>query len=495
MKSALVLYPNQLFPVSVLPDVKTIIMVEEPLFFGTDREFPRKFHKQKLILHRASMRRYVEETLWAAKYEVEYIGLDVLYDSIDILTRAKKFDRLYVIDPMNDTLVSRLLEARRQNSQAPELQFLPSTNFYLKEQDIRQFLSHTHKNVFDEFYQWQRERFNVLIGEDYKPIGGSWQLEPNKYEAVPKDQALPSFQVYGDNAFVTEAVGFTRQNFSDNPGSADFIWPTNHQEAAKWLDDFVQQRLDGYAQYQNSLDGQAAWLYHGALGASLNIGLLSPQQAIDAAIERHKKRPVPLESLELFIRHVLGRRELLRGQYLTKQSPLKKSNTFKHQRKLTGAWYTGDLAIPPFDDVAKKVQAHAYIHPAERFMVAGNLMLLAEIHPDEIYRWFSEMLIDAYDWNTLPVVYGQIGFGDGGIFGSPPISSSHYILQMSHYQRDVWSDVWDGLFWRFVERHHSALAHYPQTRVMVQRLGRLDPDHRRIIGYRADDFLSRYTLL
>lgn len=495
MKSALVLYPNQLFPVSMLPEVETIIFVEEPLFFGTDRESPRKLHKQKLILHRASMRRYVEEVLWPAKYEVEYIGLDVLYDSADILTRAKKLERLYVIDPLNDTLVRRLLEARRQSPNAPELQFLPSPNFYLKEQDVRQYLGQSHKNPFSDFYQWQRERFNIMIGDDYKPVGGSWLLEPAKHDRVPKDQMLPSFQVYGDNQFVAEATEFVRQNFPDNPGSTDFIWPTNHEEAAKWLDDFVEHRLDSYAAFQNALDGQAAWLYHSAIGASLNIGLLSPQQAVQAALARHQKRPVPLESLEAFIRQILGRREFLRGQYLTRHTPLKRSNPFKHQRKLTGAWYSGNLDIPPFDDIAKKAKAHAYIHPNERLMVAGNLMLLAEIHPDEVYRWFSELLIDAYDWNMIPTVYGQIEFGDGGLLSGPLISSSHYILQMSHYERGVWSDVWDGLFWRFVERHHALLAGYPQTRVMVQRLGRLDPDRKRIIGYRADDFLARYTLL
>lgn len=495
MKSALLLYPNQLFPVSKLPKAETIIMVEEPLFFGTDREFPKKFHKQKLILHQASMRRYVEEVLWPAKYEVEYIGLDVLYDSADIFDRAKKFDQLYVIDPLNDILIRRLLEARRENPNAPELQFLQTPNFYLSEQDIREYMGGRHKNPFADFYQWQRERFNVLIGEDYKPVGGKWLLEPDKYETLPAGQTLPSFEVYGNNQFVAEATEVVNTNFSGNPGSTDFVWPTNHGEAAKWLQDFIEHRLENFALYQYALDGQAAWMYHSAISACLNIGLLSPKQVLEAVLERHNKHPVKLESLESFIRTILGKREFLRGVYLTRQTALKRANPFKHQRKLTGAWFSGDLGIPPFDDVAKKVQAHGYINSNEQLTVVGNLMLLAEIHPDEVHRWFSEQLIDAYDWSTVPLVYGQIEFGDGGILGSPPVSSSNHILQMSRYDRNVWSDVWDGLFWRFVDRHHSLLAKLPETRAMVQRLGRLDADRKRIIGYRAEDFLARYTLL
>lgn len=496
MKSALVLYPNQLFPVTMLPEVETVILVEEPLFFGVDREFPRNLHKQKLILQRAAMRRYAKEVLWPAAYDVDYIQLDVLYDTSDILDRAKKFDQLYIIDPIDDVLVHRLLEARRQKPDSPELQFLPSPNFYLKDQDLRHYLAAKHKNPFADFYQWQRERFNILIGEDYKPLGGSWMLDGGLQHAPASNVSLPSFEVFGENEYVQEATAFVNERFADNPGGTDFIWPTNHHEAERWLEDFVTNRLDQFAPAQDAIDGDAAWIYHSALSSSLNIGLLSPQQVVHAALGRHAERPVPLPSLESFIRQLLGWREFVRGQYLIHQLPMRRSNVFKHHRKLTGAWYTGDLGLPPFDDVVKKVQAHAYAHNNERLMIIGNLMLLAEIDPEEIFRWFSEMFVDAYDWVTLPNVYGISQFLDESSWtGKPNFSSSHYILQMSNYERGVWSDVWDGLFWRFVEKHHSLLAHNPQTRVMVQRLERLDADRKRIIGYRADDFLARYTLL
>lgn len=495
MKSALVLYPNQLFPVAMLPEVETVILVEEPLFFGMDRQYPRRPHKQKLILHRAATRRYAKEVLWPAAYDVEYIDLDVLYDTGDILNRAKKFDQIYIIDPAEDILIHRLLEARRQKPDSPEVEFLPSPNFYLKEQDVRQYLAHAHKQLFADFYQWQRERFNILIGEDYKPLGGQWMLQA-KSQRTTREQAPPSFEVYGNNEYVAEATKFVSERFGNNPGGTDFIWPTNHQEAAQWLDEFVENRLDGYAAYQDALDGQAAWLYHSALSSSLNIGLLSPQQVVEAALKRHAKRPVPLESLEAFIRNILGWREFTRGQYITRHVPMRHTNAFKHHRKLTGAWYTGDLGIPPFDDVAKKLQAHAYAHQPERLMIIGNLMTLAEIDPEQIYQWFSEMFIDAYDWAVIPNVYAMGQFASSDSWGGKPgFSSSHAILQASHYQRDVWSDVWDGLFWRFVEKHHSLLSRSANTRVMVQRLERLDPDRRRIIGYRAEDFLARYTFL
>lgn len=494
MKSALVLYPSQLFPVSELPEVDTVIMVEEPIYFGTDREFPAKFHKQKLILHRASMRRYAEEVLWPAKYDVEYIGLDVLYETSDIIDRAKKFDQIFVFDPINSTITKRLLEARRERDNAPAIQFLPSPNFYLKDQDIRQFFAGKHQNVFADFYQWQRERFNILISEDYKPVGGQWSFEDKSHSRVPQDLTPPSFEVYGDNKFVKEATEFVDKRFGENPGSTDFIWPTNHAEAAKWLQDFVEGRLKDFGPYKNAIDGKAMWLYHSALLSSLNTGLLGPKQVVEAAIKSQAKNQIPIESLEAFVRQILGHREFHRGLYVTKADQLLSKNHFNGHRRLTPAWYSGTTGIPPLDDVARKVNDHAYIHRAERIMVAGNMMLLAEIRTDEIYRWFNEMLVDAYDWMTLPFIHGLQAFEPANTGMRPAIAPSGYILQMSHYERGIWSDVWDGLFWRFIEKHKGLIKHDPSMRAIVQRFDRMDADHKRIIGYRADDFLTRYTL-
>lgn len=472
------------------------MLIEEPLFFGNDRQYPKRLHKQKIILHRASMQRYAKEVLWPAGFDVEYFDLDILYATSDVLERAKKFDQIYVIDPVEDILTHRLLEARRERPDSPEIQFLPSPNFYLNEKDAREYFTEKHKNLFGEFYQWQRERFNILIGDDYKPLGGEWMLSKEANDVAPKTDALPSFEVFGDNEYVQEAVEFVEENFAGNPGGTDFIWPTGHTEATQWLDDFIANRLEHFADYKDKFDGQAAWLYHSALSSSLNIGLLSPRQVVEAVVLHSGKRNIPLESQEAFIRNVLGWREFVRGNYITKNVPMRRSNVFKQHRKLTGAWYTGDLGIPPYDDLVHKVATHAYAHNSERLAVIGNLMTLAEIDPEQIYQWFSEMFIDAYDWAVVPNVYGLTQFvsKDAWAEGSG-FSASNTILKLGDYERGTWSDVWDGLFWRFVEKHHSLLSHDSQTRVLVHRLERLDPDRKRIIGYRAEDFLSRYTLL
>jgi deoxyribodipyrimidine photolyase-related protein len=494
MKTALILYPHQLYPAQALPKVDTVFMVEEPLYFGMDQEFPLKLHKQKMILHRASMQRYATEVLWPSGVDVQYVELDVLMKTADILEKAKHFEHVYVFDPIDEVLTKRLLVARRENEHATALEFLRNPNFYLKDHEAREYFGAKEKHQFSEFYQWQRERFNILIDENFKPVGGQWMYENDKPHKVPKDQQLPTFAVFGDNKYVRDAVKWAGEHFPNNPGEADCVWPTNHAEAAQWLDNFVDHRIDHFGKYQDALDGQAAWLYHSALSSSLQIGLLSPQQIVDTIMKRHQKKPIDLPSLEAFIRQVVGWREYMRGMYVTQRSPMKASNPFKHSRRLTNDWYQGTLGLPPFDDMVRKLQSRAYVHHVERLMIASNLMILCEIQPDDMQKWFGELFIDAYEWVTTPNVYltSQFAHADS-VVTQPCISPSTYILETSHYERGEWCNIWDGLYWRFVEKHRSEIGHNPHLRVMVQRLNRLDPDRKRIISYRAEDFLTKFT--
>lgn len=495
MKSAVLLYPHQLFPLESLPQVDAVIMIEDPLFFGVDQEYPSKLHKQKIILHRASMRRYAKEVLWPNDIDVEYIECGSLFSSSEIFDRAHKFGKLFVFDPVHEVLTKRLLEARRSSSNAPELEFLPSPNFLLKDQEVREYFQQSHVAVFDDFYKWQRERFNILITEDYKPHGEKWQFETHSAK-LQKDHKLPSFQSFGNNEYVVEATRFVEERFGDNPGSTDFIWPTNHEEAKAWLDDFVSQRLPQYGAYHDSFTPDAPWLYHSALSSSINTGLLSPQEVIETTVTYYEKHNLPLESVEIFVRNILGWREFMRGFYVTNHLKLKKSNPFKQHRRLTAAWYSGSLGIPPYDDILSKIKQHGYAHQAEKMTVIHNLMILAEIHPEDIYSFFNRLFVDAQEWSVVPTAFGSgVNIDGQAVSDVPIITPSSQIIKQSTYERGQWCDVWDGLYWRFVEKHKSVLLHNVSTRTIAQRLERLDADHRRIIGYRADDFLKTYTLL
>jgi deoxyribodipyrimidine photolyase-related protein len=501
MGTALILYPNQLFDIEFIPKVQRIYLVEEPLLFGTDTERPMGFHKQRLVLLRASMRRYAEEVLWPNGYDVDYIenSSDVVTDTAVVKAAFEGANEILVFDPIDDLLWSRIESASQALEVHVPLRKLENPNYYLKHKDVESYFGGKQKHKFADFYQYQRERFDILIDKDYRPVGGKWNFDSENRKKLPKDIVIPGFQSYGDNDFVREAITYVELKFPNNPGRTDtFMWPTNHAESRAWMAEFFATRLSNFGPYEDAIDSRGVWLFHSALTPMLNIGLLQPQEIIDSLLDycATTKKVVPIESLEGFIRQVLGWREYVRGIYVTQGSTMRTKNVLGNHRKLTAAWYDGTTGIKPVDDVIHKVNDFGYAHHIERLMIVGNFMLLCDIDPDEVHKWFMSFFIDAYDWVMVPNIYGMSQYSDGGSMTTKPyMSASNYILAMSAYKKEPWCDVWDGLFWRFVDTHRIMLKKNPRLgAIMISRLDKMDPARKRIIGYRAQDFLDTMTI-
>ena len=150
-----------------------------------------------------------------------------------------------------------------------------------------------------------------------------------------------------------------------------------------------------------------SFLFHSILTPMLNVGLINPDYILDKTIEEFEKRDLPINSIEGFIRQILGWREFIRVVYSHKGVYQRNNNHFEYKRKIPSAFYDGTTGIIPIDDVIKKVNEHGYAHHIERLMIVGNFMLLCEFDPDEVYRWFMELFVDAYDWVMVPNVYGM----------------------------------------------------------------------------------------
>jgi deoxyribodipyrimidine photolyase-related protein len=379
------------------------------------------------------------------------------------------------------------------------LRKLENPNFYLKQKDIDTYFDVKEKRSFPDFYQYMRERFDVLIDKDYKPFGGKWSFDSENRNKLPADIQLPGVASFGDNDFVREAITYVELKFPHNPGKTQsFIWPTNRGEALGWLKDFFQNRFANFGPYDDAIDSRGVWLFHSALSPVMNIGLLGSREVVEAALDycAHAKKDVPLASLEGFVRQILGWREYSRATYVQHGQVMRTKNALGNKRKLTKDWYEGTTGIPPVDDAIIKVTNFAYAHHIERLMVIGNFMLICDIDPNEVYRWFMSFFIDSYDWIVVPSVYGMSQYADGGAMTSKPyMSASNYILTMSSYEKNHWCDVWDGLYWRFVDTHRLMLKKNPRVgSLLIDRYDKMDASRKRIIGYRAQDFLDTCTV-
>jgi deoxyribodipyrimidine photolyase-related protein len=259
-------------------------------------------------------------------------------------------------------------------------------------------------------------------------------------------------------------------------------------DAARWLDRFIVERLQQFGLYEDAISTEHPYLYHSAITPALNIGLLDPQDVVDRVLAASDH--IPMNSLEGFIRQIIGWREFMHGVYRHRGSEIRNGNFWRFERRLPRAFYDGTTGIPPVDRVIRQVLADGYCHHIERLMVLGSFMLLCRIRPDDVYRWFIEMFVDAYDWVMVPNVYGMSQFADGGTFTTKPyLSGSNYILKMSDELKGPWCRVWDGLFWSFIGDHREFFLKNPRLSMMVRTWEKLSPekqaDHRRS----ARDFL------
>lgn len=462
-----------------------VYLIEDDLFFG---QFA--FHKQKLILHRASMKHY-EMNLKKKGYQVNYLD-HFKVTSISNLFKLLKKQNVNVIH-YSDT-VDYLLERRlKRESRKSDIELIPyaSPNFICSKDFIDQFFQRKKRYIQTEFYIELRKQQNILMESD-NPVGGLWTYDVMNRSRLPKDVKPPKPLSLPVNSFVTEAVDYVERNFNANPGSTSaFHYPVTAEEAERVLDDFLHHRFQLYGVYQDAIDAEQSALFHSLLTPALNIGLLTPEQILKKAEAYFHQHNVPINSAEGFIRQVLGWREFIRAMYIREGVKERTTNYFKHNRKIPDSFYTGTTGLEPVDNVIRRLLQTGYSNHIERLMVLGNIMLLCEFDPDEVYRWFMELYIDAYDWVMVPNVYGMSQYADGGLMATKPyISSSNYILKMSHYKKGDWCTIWDGLYWRFIDKHQKQFSKNPRMSMMVKQLEKMDANRKKHLLAAADAFLK-----
>ena len=223
----------------------------------------------------------------------------------------------------------------------------------------------------------------------------------------------------------------------------------------------------------------------------LNTGLITPEQIVNTTLQFTETHEIPLNSIEGFIRQITGWREFIRGIYLCKGSEERTTNFWNFHRKIPATFYDGTTGVDPVDITIKKVLQTGYCHHIERLMVLGNFMLLCEFDPNEIYRWFMELFIDAYDWVMVPNVYGMSQFADGGLMATKPyISGSNYLMKMSDYKKGDWQNIWDALFWRFMHVHRDFFTKNPRLGMLVRTFDKMSEEKQQKMIDTANDYLQ-----
>ena len=457
-----IIFPTQLFEDNpYLKDMDVVYLIEDPFYF-TDKPF----HKQKLIFHRASMKYYYN--LIKKEYKnVNYITFDKV-NYKDIFSNASE---IHVYDPIDKPVLKKL--------KTKKLIIYDTPSFLETRQDLEEYRNkYTNKKKYyhdNSFYKWQRKRLNILMSNDNKPLLNKWSFDKENRNPYDKNYEEIKIITY-KNEYIDEAKKYVIKHFPYNFGSIDeFYYPVTHEETHKHLKIFIKKKLETFGKYQDGISNKVVFGSHSVLSPMLNIGLITPKQVINETIKYYNKNNKNIATVEAFIRQVIGWRSYVRFMYHYHGEEMLKMNYLNHKKKLPKSWYTGNTKIDIIDDMINKVNKYAYLHHIERLMVIGNFGLLNQIHPLELYDWFMICFIDSFEWVMVPNVFGmsQYALKDISMMTRPYMSSSNYIRKMSNYKKKDWFDVWDSLYWSFINKHKNILRKIYAVAIQVKILTKM----------------------
>lgn len=478
---------NQLFPLKFYKDQKEIFMSED-----YDLCTHYKYHKHKLIFFLASMRNY-RDALKKEQKNIHYFELDKrqhFFSNLEKVIDEKKISEISIFE-IEDKFFEEKIKSFCEKKKI-ELSIQVTPMFLVKRETFKEYNEKTKKPFMKTFYEGLRQSTKILMEKDGKPTGGKYSFDAENRKKIPKKFDViinPLNKDWDKNT--KDVMELVDKHFSDHPGSCKSFWMHVTREGAlKELDYFIKKKFELFGTYEDAIDQRDPFLYHSVLSPYINIGFLTPEEVVKKAL----KADVSLNSKEGFVRQVIGWREFIRGIYQEYSEIEDKENFFKHKRKLTSAWYTGETGIPPLDDAIKKTIHYGYNHHIERLMIISNLMLLCEIEPREVHRWFMEMYVDSSDWVMGPNVYGMAQFSDGGIFATKPyISGSNYIHKMGHYKKGEWNDIWDGLYWSFIDKNQEFFKKNYRMSMMVKMLEKMDNNKKKKIFSAKEQFIKEFT--
>ncbi len=444
------------------------------------------------MLHRASMKAY-ETFLQQQGFTVCYV--DARQPEADIRQLLpwlyqQGTRHIRYADCTDEWLGKRLQKACGQTGIRAEKFTSPA---FLNEMTSVQAYFDQRKTYFQtDFYTWQRKQRKLLLDPAGKPLGGKWTFDADNRKRFPKNERVPAIPQSPGQEYIGEARKYVEEHFPDNYGyTSTFIYPIDFAGADQWLEQFLDERLSLFGDYEDAMVKDQPFLYHSLLSPLLNCGLLEPQQVLDNVLVKSAAANIPLNALEGFVRQLTGWREFIRIVYEREGAFQRTRNYWGFSRKIPPAFWTGDTCIHPVDTVIKRVLKYGYAHHIERLMVLGNFMLLCEFDPDEVYRWFMELFADSYDWVMVPNVYGMTQFADGGLMTTKPyISGSNYLLKMGDWDKGAWQETWDGLFWRFMDEHRRFFSSNPRLGMLLKTLDNMPAEKRNRHRTNAEQFLQ-----
>ncbi|NAX19944.1 cryptochrome/photolyase family protein [Vibrio sp. V39_P1S14PM300] len=472
-------------------------------------------HVQKQCAFLAAMRQFAN-ALTEAGHEVHYLDLD---------QTARYRDLTELLADVCQQAGAELLQYQRPDEYRLLTQladFSPpkvvvdcvdSEHFLLNFDEIDQQFPCGKHVLMEHFYRRMRTRFDLLMDEQGKPLGGKWNFDAeNRNKLKISDlESLPQPLQFAND--VSEILERLQRHQIANFGRAEvaLLWPVSRAQALTQLAHFCQVCLPNFGRFQDAMTCQhpSQWsLYHSRLSFALNCKLLSPLEVVEAAIDtfHHVKGAISLAQVEGFVRQIVGWREYVRGIYWANMPGYAKRNLLNAGRPLPEYFWNAQTHMNCVHHAVSQSLNYAYAHHIQRLMVTGNFAMLAELNPDQVDAWYLGIYVDALEWVEMPNTRGMALFADGGIIATKPYAASgSYINRMSDYCSSCRYRVKErsgdlacplnSLYWRFMVKHRDQLANNPRIGMVYRNWDKLTAEAQDAILATAEKNLQRLESL
>ena len=477
----------------------------------------RPYHQQKLVLVWSAMR-HVAEELRANGWQVTYCIEEDFATPLQEWIAHNNVTELRITEPC-DRPFAAYIKSLEIDCQ---LNFVPDNHFLWSHQAFQDWVSSRKRLLMEDFYREGRKRFNILMsGKD--PIGGKWNYDKQNRKPPKSNLQTPERIWFKPDKITQEVIEWVQtQKFSSYGAIEPFQWGVTREQALQALDYFIAECLADFGTYQDAMVTGEYTMWHGLISPYLNLGLLQPLEVINAVEKayyderprvaerrlssngdkgtREFDRELPLNSVEGFIRQVLGWREYMHGLYHYFPADYSQNNWFEHDRPLPEFfWDASKTDLNCLKQTLTQTEQTGYAHHIQRLMILANFALITGINPQEITSWFHSAYIDAYDWVMQTNVIGMGIFADGGKLASKPYAASaNYINKMSDYcdncvynRRDRTSEKacpFNYFYWDFIARHQDKLKSLGRMNLILANLKKIAPEELEVMQKLANSF-------
>jgi deoxyribodipyrimidine photolyase-related protein len=462
----------------------------------------RRYHAQKLVLVWSAMRHFAE-ALRVAGWSVTYTQAETFQPALQGWIQQEGITELRLMEP-SDRPFRTLIEAL---DLACEVVFYPNNHFLWSRDAFQDWAGDRQSLRMESFYREGRKRFQVLMdGKD--PVGGQWNFDKENRKPPKGKLKTPSPLAFAPDDLTQAVIEKVKTADLQTYGEIEpFRWGVTRTQALQVLETFLKTRLETFGPYQDAMVTGDATLWHALLSPYLNLGLLQPLEVIEAVEQAFWKAEgsLALNSVEGFIRQILGWREYMHGLYHYVEEDYPTRNHFHHTQPLPAFFWDADQTdMNCLHQVLSQIEQTGYAHHIQRLMVLANFALIAGLSPQEVEQWFHAVFIDAYDWVMQPNVIGMGLFADGGLLASKPYAASaNYINNMSDYCKNCVYDKGDRtgekacpfnfFYWDFLDRHRQTLQSQGRMSFILKNLDKMSETERQALRQKAVDWHAQWS--